>query len=303
MSDPVSRAPRTRALRHLDVLRSGAAWQHYGGAMKMRAARALLRIHPRHQLVFDLGNGVNGLLRRGDDLTLRAFLNGIDRPLASTLRAYLTRGMVVLDVGANTGLYTSIIAACVGPSGRVFAFEPIPYLARRVRENAELNRLTNVDVLEAAVGAEAGRSDLHLSAAGGDGWASLYAWNWSGPETLSVPILTLDDWLEASSMARVDLVKIDVEGAELDVLRGAGRSLASGKIGALIVEFNEETQSAAHHTAADLRDFLTGFGFAWYQLPWSSGAQLPVAWSELGRLCDLIAIKPDSQSNGGRSSA
>ena len=303
MRYPVGRSQRARALRHLDVLRSGSALRHYGGAIKMRAARTILRIHPRHQLVFDLGRGVNGLLRLGDDLTLRVFLNGIDRALTSTLRAYLRLGMVVLDVGANTGLYTSIAAACVGPAGRVFAFEPIPYLARRVRENAELNRLTNVEVIEAAIGAEVGRSDLHLSAAGGDGWASLYAWNWSGPETLSVPVLALDDWLEAASIERVDLVKIDVEGAEHDVLRGAVRSLATGKIGALIVEFNEETQAAAHLTAADLREFLTGFGFTWYQLPWSSDAQVPVAWSELDRLCDLIAIDPKSQSSGKRSSA
>src|SRR2546430_432762 len=111
MSHPFGRSQRARVLRHLDVVRRGAAWEHYRGAVKMRAARTLLRIHPRHQLVFDLGSGVQGLLRLGDDLTLRVFLNGLDRGLSGTLRAYLAPGMVVLDVGANTGLYTSIAAA------------------------------------------------------------------------------------------------------------------------------------------------------------------------------------------------
>jgi len=116
-------------------------------------------------------------------------------------------------------------------------------------------------------------------------------------------VRTLDDWLDASSIERVDLVKIDVEGAELDVLRGAARSLASGKIAALIVEFNEETQVAAHLTAADIRDFLAGLGFTWYQLPWSADIQVPVSWSGLGRLCDLIAINSSLSKAGGRSNA
>ena len=134
-------------------------------------------------------------------------------------------GHYVVDVGANIGTHTLAFARLVGERGRVFAFEPQRMVAQVLAANVALNSLTNVHTHHLGVGAEAGAlwlADIDYSRQGNFGGVSLAAV--ARPEgdprpKYRVAVVRLDDFYD---QPRLDLIKIDVEGMEADVLRGAG---------------------------------------------------------------------------------
>ncbi|WP_207477501.1 FkbM family methyltransferase [Arenibaculum pallidiluteum] len=120
-------------------------------------------------------------------------------------------GMTVVDIGANIGYYTILAAARVGASGRVFAFEPDPVNAALLRENVALNQLDNVQVIEAAIGADDGVLPLHISPTNlGD--HRLYDTG-EVREVRQVAVRSLDRFLRAGALVP-GLVKIDTQGFE-----------------------------------------------------------------------------------------
>jgi FkbM family methyltransferase len=141
----------------------------------------------------------------------RRFVDSILRP-----------GMTVLDVGAHQGLYTLLASKRVGPQGRVVAFEPSPRERKYLRTHLRLNRCKNVQVESVALGRESGSGELFLVEGMESGCNSLRPPNVDEPTTkVAVEIRTLDESLARLAIQRVDFMKIDVEGAELDVFRGA----------------------------------------------------------------------------------
>jgi FkbM family methyltransferase len=171
----------------------------------------------------------------------------------------LRAGGVVLDVGANVGYYALSAAARVGPGGRVVAFEPGPAAATRLRENASLNGLTNLQVIEAAVADRPGRLCFHLS--GDSEAASLFESATGAAGSVEVPVTTLDNFVKDAGLARVDLLKIDAEGAEVGILRGGRQLLAGADAPVVIVEANPVTLEAAGESVAALRAELERLGY------------------------------------------
>jgi FkbM family methyltransferase len=167
------------------------------------------------------------------------------------------RGATIVDVGANTGYNTVYAAALVGPAGRVIAIEPAADNVRVLRDNIAANHLANVAVHAVAAGRTHEVRDLFLR---GD----VSAVNSLFPESVyatvtavdQVPVVPLDALVEGDA----DLVKIDVEGAELDVLGGMTRLLRSPRI-QLIVEWHPRLQEAAGYSADALPRCLLDAGF------------------------------------------
>jgi FkbM family methyltransferase len=140
----------------------------------------------------------------------------------------LPAGGVVVDVGANVGWHTMLMARLVGESGRVFAAEANPSVRVRLEEHLHLNGLRQVAVLPFALGDRNGSVEFHAPGvdklASGDG--HVVAPGESGaPDVIRVEVRTLDDALESRNLGRLDLIKIDVEGFEWPVLSGADRSI------------------------------------------------------------------------------
>lgn len=141
-------------------------------------------------------------------------------PVQDAFCTYLKDGAVLYDVGANVGFLTVIGARLVGSSGTVYAFEPVPENANLIRRNAEVNGLKQILVVEKAVASESGTAELVLAAySGGASLASV------GPPPdatgrIRVKAVTIDELVEQASYKAPSFVKIDVEGAELAVLRG-----------------------------------------------------------------------------------
>ncbi|HTB71418.1 MAG TPA: FkbM family methyltransferase [Solirubrobacteraceae bacterium] len=153
---------------------------------------------------------------------------GTSEPLIQDAFAELVRpGAVVWDVGANIGFYT-LIAARLVERGRVIAFEPLPENQAAIRANLELNGLTNVELAGIALADRAGDAELQMH--GESTWAKLdtsedTSFKRGSDATGSVPVevSTLDAQLER--FPAPDVVKIDIEGAEVAALRGASRLL------------------------------------------------------------------------------
>ncbi|MEX0917679.1 MAG: FkbM family methyltransferase [Candidatus Paceibacterota bacterium] len=153
--------------------------------------------------------------------------------IATLLERELRHGDTFVDVGANIGCFTFPGALFVGATGHVIAFEPIVRLAKQIASSVARNNFQNVSIQQMAVGREQGVGTLSL-VPGNIGGSSLVKENTSGMfETVAVS--TLD--AELSSCERVDLIKIDVEGYELEVLEGA-RHILQKHTPKLILEFS-----------------------------------------------------------------
>jgi FkbM family methyltransferase len=173
---------------------------------------------------------------------------------ADCLVRSLMPGSVFVDVGANHGYFSLLAAALVGSSGRVVAFEPNPQVFGQLRTHVMLNgfesRVTTIDAALADVSdAEARLFVSHLTTNSGlsslNPRASTLDRGWlTADHTVPVRVETFDRWLATSGLPRVDLVKIDVEGAEHRVIAGMAQSLAQRRIGAILCE--TEWDGATH---------------------------------------------------------
>ena len=167
-------------------------------------------------------------------------------------------GATVIDVGANIGYNTLYAARRVGPTGRVVAIEPTPDTLAVLRHNIAASGLANVAVEPVAAGSAVGTRDFFVR---GDRSAvnSLFPESCYAPVTsvLSVPVRPLDDLVNTEA----DLVKIDVEGAEIDVLEGMPR-LLRGPDTKLIVEWHPLLQQAAGYGADALPLWLLHRGWS-----------------------------------------
>jgi FkbM family methyltransferase len=139
-----------------------------------------------------------------------------------------------VDVGANIGLYTVLLASLAGPGGRVVAFEP--GAAARSRLHANVAHLAQVTVLPDALGARAGTAVLSRWS-GNAGAATLRDSGWPDPiERAPVAVRRLDEVPQVMDAGEIDFLKVDVEGWESEVFAGATRLLESHRIRAALVE-------------------------------------------------------------------
>ena len=144
-------------------------------------------------------------------------------------------GDVIVDVGANIGLFSLAVAKKMNMEGHIYAFEPFPNTANYAKKNFELNALTSlISLRQVAISDKPGDGCLHLGSFSGH--HSLYPLTINdNDEELFVSLSTLDN--ELSDISHVNLLKIDVEGAELKVLDGATALVERSKDIAIIVEF------------------------------------------------------------------
>lgn len=165
----------------------------------------------------------------------------------------LQPGMTVIDVGANIGYNTCYAARCVGPNGRVYALEPAQDTLAVLYRNLFTNHLENVCVLPYAAGGHRRVQRFFLRGAI-SAVNSLFPDNFYAAVTEQVEVLTLplDDLMLSSPP---DLVKIDVEGAEIDVLQGMSRLMTAPGL-RLIVEWHPTLQETAGYAPTALPRYL-----------------------------------------------
>ncbi len=148
------------------------------------------------------------------------------------MKRILSAGDVVVDAGANIGVYSQFLSSCVGPTGVVHSFEPSPENFRRLQ--SATRKLANVRLSQAAVGECSGRSKLYVSDQLNVDHRTYETEGDSRP-AVQIDVIALDDYFKPGQ--RVDLIKMDIQGYELHALRGANRVLADNPSAKLLLEF------------------------------------------------------------------
>lgn len=202
----------------------------------------------------------------GPDVVHWAINQGLEyEPEATAMvRRLLRPGDVVADVGANVGWYATVFAGLVGDRGHVYAFEPVPSTAARLAENIALNRLNDrITVIQKAVGASTGPArTIHLFDDRSPALSSLSTLGDAHFTAIPVNVTTLDDYAQANGIGRLDLLKCDVEGGELEVLKGAVVLLNKHDAPIVLIELNSETARQFGHTKQDIMRTLEQAGYA-----------------------------------------
>ncbi len=190
-------------------------------------------------------------------------------------RSYLQPEFVVLDIGANFGLYTAISASRMRDHGRLYSFEANPHTFDLLKRTLYANRMVhrpNITAVNALVGESAGRGTLHYLAEflGGATMTDIAAWG-DAKRSIELDMITIDEFLPAG--LAVDLVKIDVEGHEPFVVRGMQKTIRRSPNIRIFIEFVETFLS--HTIGADqFVAEIDGLGFRICRVLPRSGLEL-----------------------------
>jgi len=190
----------------------------------------------------------------------RSFAYGTWEPeVVQAISQSVSPGMTVLDIGAHGGFYTLLLSKLVGPKGRVIAFEPLPANFRLLEENIGLNGVENVVLRREALGEHSGEFDLEVP---GDESSLLAGELRDGDErgTTRVPAISLNDFVSRSGL-RVDFIKMDVEGAEGPILRGARQTIDAFHPCMMVELHDADRQKELHPAAVQLRE--SGYQIEW----------------------------------------
>lgn len=200
-----------------------------------------------------------------DDNSLCLYVAGTFEPNEfACLDRLLRPGMTFLDVGANVGLFSLFAARRVTARGRVVAFEPSSRERAVLQRNIARNRLGNVSVVPMALGAEAGTALLQVAPGLHAGHNTLGGFAYEGvvaERTEEVQIETLDALADRLALDRIDVVKIDVEGAEVKMLQGARTTLMISRP-TMLIEANEQALCKQGTSTGELVDLLLSMDYA-----------------------------------------
>ena len=196
-----------------------------------------------------------------------------EEDIQAILAKHLKPGAVVYDVGAHLGFFALIAARLVGPGGIVFAFEPDPDNASRIREHIEANSFKRVSVVTSPVWSSNARVFFARASDHSSRFVGSVTTEGDGTEGFYEQAVTLDDF--AREHARPDFIKMDIEGGETEALNGASHVFR--KIRPLLL-LEVHNGAAEEHVKTRLRDW--GYSYEWLQ---PGPASLPchlMAWPE-----------------------
>jgi FkbM family methyltransferase len=209
-------------------------------------------------------------IRGGEGRGLRIGLRFADRdyiagtkemPVQSALAEQIRPGDVVFDIGANIGFLSLIAARLAGDEGHVYAFEPQPENIACLRRNLRANNAGNCTVLAFALSDRAGQEALLLSKQSGGSTISAGDKPPDFAGTLMVRVATADDLVGAGEVRPPDFVKLDVEGAEMHVLRGMRSVIGTYRPG-ILFEVDDRDEQALERKFGEIRLWLEKAGYA-----------------------------------------
>lgn len=181
-------------------------------------------------------------------------------------------GDIAFDVGANVGEYSVLLSRQCGAAGQVWAFEPVPDTYWRLRETLALNRCENVTPVQAAVSDKAGTVRMNLFEPQYSAWNTLGMPEMVTPEgervspakSVEVPSCTLDEFCRFEKIEKINFLKVDVEGFEEAVFRGAAELLRERRIDCVCFEISQAPLQGANATSRSIFEALKSFGYLAY---------------------------------------
>lgn len=190
------------------------------------------------------------------------------------LKKVLRTGMTVMDVGANIGLYSIFASRLVGSHGKIIAIEPSQREFGRLTDNLTLNSAHNVCAMRVACSNYSGEADIVIAADGKEGHNTLGSLSYASAkvkEVQRVRIERLDDLVEREEVARVDVLKLDIEGAELFALLGAAKILEHFRP-IILIELSDRTLERQGCSTFQIWDLLVSYGYTLFTIDDRTGS-------------------------------
>jgi FkbM family methyltransferase len=253
----------------------------------------------RPQVAVDWHEGIHLKLSLDDEIARCVFVEGVFEPNEFVLiDRYLQKGMTFIDAGANNGLYTVFAARKVGWRGRVLAYEPSEREFEKLKANLSANRFLRVSSFKKALGDSQGEVQLSVATLPYSGHNSLGHFGYEGTRLErqeTVALTTIDAEVKSAHLHHVDVLKADVEGAEMALLRGARETL--GRFQPMVlVELSDRTLTMQGTNSGEVVAFLEGLGYKLYQFD-GEGRLEPLAYKSAFDGLNVVGVA------GARSAA
>lgn len=256
--------PDTYARRLIRFLRR--PWSEKVASVRHKVRRTWLRLFPNSTWAVRLPYG-GWWLAQNDTCSEMIAMGSFEVPEWRFVDRFLKEGMTVLDIGAHCGFYSILASKRVGARGRVIAFEPSPRERGRLEQHLRRNGCVNVQIEPVALSYEEGERELFLVQGSETGCNSLKPPALDQPtKSIRIQAITLDAYLRGHGIDRVDFMKLDVEGGERDVLRGAENLIASVHRPVILCEVDDRRTAPWGYQAKEIFNHITKRGYAWYGL-------------------------------------
>ena len=208
------------------------------------------------------------------------FFGTWDEPGSRFLKSQLKPGDVFLDIGANIGSYSMVASKIVGLQGEVHAFEPVARVFSKLMQNIELNKLINISANRNAVYETSGTLELYVSSKENEGMSSIFHHDTESGEVERVEAITIDEYIEKKNLKRVDMIKIDIEGAEWFALRGMQNTINLFKP-LILMEVSDDVMLNGPFKGKDIFDLMKSMNYTMKGI------------DREGRLVELTGISTD----------
>ncbi len=175
----------------------------------------------------------------------------------------INKGDIVIDIGANIGYFTLLFARLVGDTGKVYSFEPDPRNCLLLEKNVQINNYSNVLLEKKAVSDKSEKSQLYMTEF--TPGSSMHKGNSALIDEIDVDVVTLDDYFKTNSI-RPDFIKIDIEGYELNALKGMKSILQFSDKTKIMIEYNPLTKFFFNSDPMDSLTFLDELGYKFKDL-------------------------------------
>jgi FkbM family methyltransferase len=214
----------------------------------------------------DVAAGIKMPVNLANGQQRQMFMGCFAREVQGPVKALLHSGDTFLDVGANVGFLTLLAASRVGPGGRVIGVEPYPPTFEQLKRNVESNKLDFVQIHQMALSSDPGALRLWVPAPREHREFNVSVVEGENMTPVDVPARTMDDCLAEWKVDRIQLMKIDVEGAEPRVFKGGAASLKSGVVKHLLCEVNGKYLVRKGTSPMGLISQLNELGFQYAQV-------------------------------------
>ena len=229
--------------------------------------------YPREPVLLEDCYGIQFMRQPWEHQPVRELVaHAVDRPQFELMSWLIRPGDMVFDVGAHLGFFAVYASRLVAPGGTVYAFEPVPETHQRLVQTLSLNRSENVVAMPTAICDQVGQRPMNLFAPTFSAWNSLGTPVMKAPDgrrlapttAISVPTGTLDQFTTDQNVAKINFLKLDVEGFEKQALGGARRLLQERRIDFICFEISQAPLRGAGVRAREVFDLLASHGYrAW----------------------------------------
>ncbi|HEV3223253.1 MAG TPA: FkbM family methyltransferase [Puia sp.] len=202
-----------------------------------------------------------------DSILSRFIYEGFETTEIKFLNYFLKEGDCFVDIGSNIGMFSLYASRMVGPSGLVIAFEPASETYKRMLENIKLNNIENIKPNLLGLSDKDEVLELNISSNGYEAWNTFVK---TADKKFSlkekVEVKSLDNFLRGNAIDinKISLIKLDVEGFEINVLKGSSELLASQNAPVFMVEFTDDNAISAGNCCHELYKLLLQYNYSWY---------------------------------------